>query len=232
MITFYKQYILYHGGHFMKKILFQGDSITDVGRQKEIGNPFNAMGGGYPLLLRSRLYLDHPGEYECLNRGISGNRVVDLYARVQRDILNIVPDYLSILIGVNDVWHGLIDNPNGVSAEKFEMVYSLLLEEVKEALPQVQLLILEPFVLPGTATQVEEAPERWEIFSREVPLRAAAAKRVAEKFGAKFIPLQEKFDAACRLMPPAYWLRDGVHPTEAGHELIAREWMKAFEKMA
>jgi len=215
----------------MTKILFQGDSITDVGRNRENPAAGNGMGCGYPLLLKSRLYFDHPGEYECVNLGISGNRIVDIYARMKRDIVNIAPDVMSLLIGVNDVWHELGESPNGVDAEKFERVYDWLLKELAEALPGMKLIILEPFVLPGTATQTEGSEERWQAFHREVPLRAQAAKRIAEKYGAAFVPLQNVLDEACKKAPPAYWLRDGVHPTEAGHELIAREWMKAFERL-
>ncbi len=216
----------------MKRILFQGDSITDVGRNKDNPDAATGMGCGYPLLLKARLGCDCPGEYECLNRGVSGNRVVDVYARVLRDIVNLAPDFLSVLIGVNDVWHGLGDSPNGVSAPKFERVYDWLLAEVRESLPDVKLLVLEPFVLPGAATQSEEHPERWEIFSREVPLRAEAARRVAEKHGAAFVPLQKPLEEACKKAPASWWLRDGVHPSAAGHELIAREWLRAFRAMA
>ena len=216
----------------MKRILFQGDSITDVGRNRENPAAAGGSGYGYPLLLKSQLEFDYPDGFECVNRGISGNRVVDLYARTQRDFINLKPDYISILIGVNDVWHGIGDNPNGVDVKKFEMVYDLLLTELREALPGMKLMILEPFVLPGPATvSDEEHPGRWEIFSREVPLRAAAARRVAEKHGAAFIPLQSVLDDACRRAPATHWLRDGVHPAPAGHELIAREWMKTFEKL-
>ena len=214
----------------MKKILFQGDSITDVGRQRDLSNPFNVMGGGYPLLLRSRLYLDHPGEYECLNRGISGNRVVDLYARIQKDMLNIAPDYLSILIGVNDVWHEIAEQ-NGVDVDKFEMVYCLLIEELKAALPELKIMILEPFALAADVTDPADKPERYAPFRRETELRAQAAKRVAEKYGLVFVPLQEAFDRAEANAPVrGQWLWDGVHPTAAGHEMIAREVVKAIKK--
>ena len=74
-------------------------------------------------------------------------------------------------------------------------------------------------------------PHRLEGFLRETPLRAQAARRLAEKYGAVFVPLQEKFDAACKLEEPSYWLHDGVHPTAMGHELITREWLKAFEQV-
>lgn len=208
-----------------KVILFQGDSITDALRSRD-NDQF--AGNGYPTLVKAKLGYDEPGKYTFLNRGISGNRVVDLYARIKIDLINLKPDVLSILIGVNDVWHEE-EIKNGVDAAKFERIYDMLLDEVQEALPGIRLIILEPFVLHGKATEnTPEHPTRWEYFRDETPLRAAAAKRVAEKHGATFIPLQHLFDEACKLAEPAYWLHDGVHPTAMGHELIAREWLKAF----
>lgn len=210
-----------------KRILFQGDSITDAQRSREYEF---FLGNGYPTLVSARLGFEEPGKYAFLNRGVSGNRVVDLYARIKCDLINLKPDVLSILIGVNDVWHEA-EIRNGVDAAKFERIYDMLLDEVQEALPGIRLIILEPFVLHGTATQnTPEFPERWEYFRDETPLRAAAARRVAEKHGATFVPLQHLFDEACKLAEPAYWLRDGVHPTVMGHELIAREWLKAFRQ--
>ena len=210
-----------------KLILFQGDSITDAMRSRD--NDL-ASGHGYPTLIKAKLGYEEPGKYTFLNRGISGNRIVDLYARIKSDLINLKPDVLSILIGVNDVWHE-VGHQNGVAAAKFETVYDWLLTEVKDALPDVRILILEPFVLPGHATEsTEEKPERWEYFRDETPLRAAAAKRMAEKHGAAFVPLQARFNEACKLAEPAYWLHDGVHPTAMGHELIAREWIKAFRQ--
>ena len=210
-----------------KMILFQGDSITDAHRSRE---PGGNTGSGYPTLVKAKLGYDAPGQYQFLNRGISGNRVVDLYARIKIDLINLKPDVLSILIGINDVWHEEA-RQNGVDAVKFERVYDMLLTEVEEALPGIRILILEPFVLPGTATEnTPESPARWEYFSTETPLRAAAARRLAEKHGAAFVPLQERFNEACKLAEPAYWLRDGVHPTAMGHELIARAWLEAFQQ--
>lgn len=207
----------------MKRILFQGDSITDAQRNR---NSDEFPGSGYPNLLKARIGADYPTEYECLNRGISGDRVVDIYARIRRDIILLEPDILSILIGINDVWHEL-GSHNGVDAVKFEMVYNLLLSEVKAALPKVTLVILEPFVLPGSATEnTPDLPNRYDYFRTEVDLRAAAAMRVSQKHGAIFVPLQAKLDDACKRAQPSHWLMDGVHPTSAGHELIAREWMK------
>ncbi len=210
-----------------KLILFQGDSITDAMRSRD--NDL-ASGHGYPTLVKAKLGYEEPGKYTFLNRGISGNRIVDLYARIKADLINLRPDVLSVLIGINDIWHE-IGHENGVPAEKFERVYDWLLTEAKEALPDVRMLILEPFVLPGHATNpIEERPDRWELFRTQTPLYAAAARRVAEKHGATFVPLQHLFDEACQLAEPAYWVHDGVHPTAMGHELIARAWLKAFRQ--
>lgn len=205
------------------KILFQGDSITDAGR---VRNNDDNYGTGYPNMVAGVLGLQAPGKYDFLNRGVSGDRVVDLYARWKRDCLNWKPDVLSILIGVNDVWHEISDS-NGVEAEKYEFMYDALLKETVCKLPKVKLIILEPFVLPGTATQ-----EYWEYFAAEVTKRAAAAKRMAQKYGAAFVQTQSLFDQSCtEAIGPESWLVDGVHPTAAGHALLAREWLRAFEKM-
>jgi len=208
------------------KILFQGDSITDCGRSRE--NNIN-VGTGYALLVKSALGFEEPAAHEFLNRGISGNRIVDVYARIKKDIINLKPDVMSLLIGVNDVWHELGDDPNGVDNDKFFKIYCMLIEEIKEALPDLKLMILEPFCLAGTATTATEA--KWQGFSTEVPKRAAMAKKVAEKYGITFIPLQEKFDKLCESAPADYWLIDGVHPTAMGHQMIAREWIKAYKTL-
>lgn len=208
------------------RILFQGDSITDCGRSRE--NNVN-VGTGYPLLVKSLLGFEEPAVHEFFNRGISGNRVVDVYARIKKDIINLRPDVMSILIGVNDVWHELGDDPNGVDNDKFFKIYCMLIEEIKAALPDLKIMVLAPFCLQGSATTSTE--ERWQGFSTEVPKRAEMAKKVAEKYGLTFIPLQEKFDQLCESAPADHWLVDGVHPTAMGHQLIAREWMKAYKTL-
>ena len=207
----------------MKKILFQGDSITDMFRSKE-NDKF--LGIGYPVLVGASLGADRPGEYEFLNRGVSGNRVVDLYARIKSDIINLKPDLVSILIGVNDVWHELGGRFNGVDAEKYYTVYSMLIEEIKAALPDTEIMILEPFVL-----RAGETDENWEYFSFEVAKRAEKARLISEKYNLKFVPLQNKFNEAEKYTEASYWLWDGVHPNAPGHEIIKREWLKAFEEL-
>lgn len=212
----------------MKTILFQGDSITDARRIRE---EFEEMGRGYPLLVQSALGFEHPGEYTFINRGIGGSRIVDLYARIKSDIINLKPDILSLLIGVNDVWHEF-GHRCGVDADKYFKIYSMLIEEIKEALPETKIMILEPFVLKGVNTEnTTECPDKWNLFNAEVKKRAEKAKEIAEKYDLLFVPLQDKFDEVSKYTPDNYWLRDGVHPTAAGHELIKREWLKAFYEL-
>lgn len=205
------------------RILFQGDSITDAGRARD--NDVN-VGRGYPLLVKSYLGYHNPEKYKFFNRGISGNRVVDVYARIKIDIINLKPDVMSILIGVNDVWHEFSLSPNGVDEERFYKFYSMLIEDVKEALPDIKIMILEPFVLKASATA-----DRWEDFDREVKLRAKVAKRIADEFSLKFIPLQEGFDRLSEKVSADYWLGDGVHPTSYGHEFIKEQWLKSFMEL-
>ncbi len=212
----------------MQTILFQGDSITDAGRSRE--DDMNA-GIGYPTLVKGELGFEYPNQYIMYNRGISGNRVVDVYARIKADIINLKPDVMSILIGVNDVWHEF-GGHNGVDAEKYFKIYSMLIEEIKTALPDVKIMILEPFVLRGDGTDnTQDEPDKWNIFHTEVLKRAEKARKIAETYNLPFIPLQDKFEEAAKLAPNDYWLRDGVHPTTAGHELIKREWIKTFKSL-
>ncbi len=205
----------------MKTILFQGDSITDAGRSRDNDND---RGTGYPTLVSAELGYKYPDEYKFINKGISGNRIVDLYSRIKCDFINLKPDYLTILIGINDVWHEINDR-NGVDNAKFFRVYCNLIEEIKAMLPDIEIFILEPFVLKASATE-----KKWGVFRRETEMRAESARAVAEKFGLTFIPLQDKFDEAEKKACASYWLGDGVHPTAAGHEIIANEVVKALEK--
>ncbi len=207
------------------RILFQGDSITDCGRNRADNG---SVGTGYPLLIKSKLSLEEGKNYEFFNRGISGNRISDLYARIKMDLINLAPDYMSILIGVNDVWHE-IDRQNGADTEEYFFLYDRLITRVKEALPNIQIVILEPFVLDGPATASCEAmPDRFERFQKGVAEKAAAAKELAQKHGLPFIPLQEKFNEAAARLGVDVLTPDGVHPHPAGHQLIADAWMNAF----
>lgn len=208
--------------NIIKRVLFQGDSITDWFRAKDRED---ALGSNYVTMAAGEIGVKYPLQYEFLNRAISGNRVTDLLGRVQKDMVALKPDYLSILIGINDVWHGY-DWSNGVSAERYEIYYDLLISEIRESLPEIQIMILEPFVLDGIVTK-----GRWIQFRRDVEERAAAAKRVAGKHQLLFVPLQKKFDEALSIALTAYWLSDGVHLTAPGHHLIKNAWIEAFETL-
>lgn len=209
----------------MKKIVFFGDSITDAGRTA-IQNDCS-MGTGYPMLIKAYLDYKYVGEYECFNKGISGNRIVDLYARIKKDVINLKPDYVSILIGVNDVWHE-VDWNNGVSTNRFEQIYRMIIEDIKNALPDTKIFIMEPYILKGSATASTE--ERWDAMSTGVAEKAAVALSVANKFGLPFIGLQEKLEKRAENTAGGSVSADGVHPSTFGHAIIAKEWIDCFEK--
>ncbi|HHU83605.1 MAG TPA: SGNH/GDSL hydrolase family protein [Clostridiales bacterium] len=206
----------------MKTFLFQGDSITDADRSR---NNDDMLGCGYATIAAGMLMSKYPGEIRCINRGISGDRSINLLARIKVDFINLKPDYISILIGVNDAWHDTnIENPNGVCVENYEEYLDMLISKLKKALPDTKIFILEPFLLKGSATT-----EKWNYFNNEVLLRAKVAKAIAEKYGLPFVPLQEMLDKACEKAPAEWWLLDGVHPSVAGHTLIAKELVKVVE---
>ena len=211
-----------------KKILFQGDSITDCGRIRE---QYYDMGAGYAFMVKATLGLENPNDYEYINRGIGGNRIVDVYARIKNDFINIKPDYASILVGVNDTWHEIGSN-DGTDSKKFEKLYCMLLDEVLEACPNIKLILMSPYVLPGYATcNIEEKPNRLEQFQKDVAEKAEVVKKIAEKYNLPLIELQPAFDEACKKAPAAHWAYDGVHPTPCGHEIIKRLWLETFEKI-
>ena len=206
------------------RILFYGDSITDADRTREPVGPDTRLGSGFVAYAASKLYERDFEKYEVYNRGVSGNRIVDLYARVKKDCWNIQPDVLNILVGVNDIWHEL-QYENGVEVERFEKIYNMLLEDTKKALPNTKIIICEPFVLNGTAT--EENIDKF----LEVKEYAKVARRLAEKFGAYYVPLQNKFDEMGERYGNSKMLADGVHPTLRGAVVLANEWLKVFDKV-
>lgn len=205
----------------MKTFLFQGDSITDANRDDE--NLINSgLGCGYAFMLASEFGNKCNAEMNFINRGDSGDRITDVYARIKEDIINLKPDYMSILIGVNDVSHELTMNC-GVVTEKFRKIYRMLIDEIIESLPQIKIIILEPFVLKGTCTE-----KLWDDFNTEVRKRAEVSKQIAEEYNFTFVPLQDKFDSLSSDGNISYWSADGIHPTQAGHAVIKDELMQAL----
>lgn len=205
-------------------ILFQGDSITDAGRDKSDQgyNSARCLGTGYPVLCGASM-LNKYAELglKIYNKGISGNKVFQLADRWDADCLQIKPDVLSILIGVNDLWHKLDGNYNG-TPEIYRKDYTALIERTKKALPGVKLIICEPFAVKG----VKAVDDRWypEFYEYQ-----KAAREIASNFGATFIPYQSVFDEAQKKAPGAYWTGDGVHPSLAGAQLMAKAWLKAIK---
>jgi lysophospholipase L1-like esterase len=203
-------------------ILFQGDSITDAGRDRNVTDQPNspaAMGKGYAWMAASQFLVDSPeAGLKIFNRGVSGDKVYQLAERWQADCLDIKPDVLSILVGVNDFAHVFKHGYKG-TVEKYEEDYHALVKRTKSALPNVKLVICEPFIL--VTGMVEES---WvEPFAKY----RESAKRVADDAGAVFVPYQTMFDAATKIAPPAHWAADGIHPSTNGAALMAHWWLKA-----
>ncbi|MGC4038787.1 MAG: SGNH/GDSL hydrolase family protein [Chitinophagaceae bacterium] len=205
-------------------ILFQGDSITDGNRARN--NDWNhVMGHGYQYIISSKLWYDFPKRgFHFFNRGISGNKITDLAARWQTDTLDIKPDLLSILIGINDV-SKFIEGDNNFTAVEYESGYRTLLQQTLHTLPGIQLVLCEPFVLP-----VGRVKDKWQQYADEVKKRGEIVQKLSTEFNAIFVPFQDAFNKALSRAEADYWIWDGIHPMPAGHELMAIEWMKAVSK--
>ena len=188
----------------MKTFLFQGDSITDAGRRRD---EYGKDSYGYPTFVEGILGAKYPN------------------ARIKEDAINYKPDVLTVLIGVNDVWHELGGRRNGIDADLYFTYYEMFVTQVMKMCPKTKIFILEPFVLKASATEKD-----WNIFKNEVHLRAVKAKELAEKYSLPFIPLQETFDGLPETAPADHWLKDGVHPAPAGHYVIAEKIVAAVEK--
>ena len=200
-------------------ILFQGDSITDGNRGRN-SDPNHIHGHGYQYILASEILADNLGKNVTIyNRGITGNRIADLYARWIEDCLKLEPTILSILIGINDLIFQY-NNSFSSSPERFKKTYRLLIEEVLERNPDTKIVIMEPFF----GKHREEAPGKY--IKENIVFYQKASKEIAEEFELIFVPLQEVFDEASKTCDIFELLWDGVHPTTAGHQLIARQWKK------
>jgi lysophospholipase L1-like esterase len=202
-------------------ILFQGDSITDAGRKHNETNPNNsgALGGGYAFMAGSELLYKHaPKNLRVYNKGISGNKVYQLAERWEADCLALKPNVLSLLIGVNDFWHTLTNNYTG-TVDTYQKDLDALLDRTKKALPGVKLVIGEPFAVKGIKAVDDKWYPTFDAYRR-------AAKELAGKHGAAFIPYQTIFEKAGQTAPGVYWTYDGVHPSIAGSQLMAHAWLE------
>ncbi|MBE0342687.1 lysophospholipase [Paenibacillus sp. 28ISP30-2] len=200
------------------RILFQGDSITDGGRgRNEDANHW--LGQSYVYLIAgamgSHLTATQP---EFVNRGISGDRVSDLYARWNEDTFSLKPNLLSILIGVNDAWRIVEQEPSGVT-DRFERAYRHILEETCEVLPDTGLVLCEPFILKTGATEA-----RWDIWQEKITGYQRLVRQLADEFGAVFVPLQNRLNEVATKEDSSYWLHDGFLPTGVWAPLIGEPW--------
>lgn len=204
-------------------ILFQGDSITDAGRNRGQTGPNNAqaLGSGYPMLAAADLLNNFPKkDLKVFNRGVSGNKVFQLAERWDTDAFAVNPNVLSILVGVNDYWHMKNGNYNG-TIKTYRDDYRSLLQRTKDKLPNARLIIGEPYALPGTAVNKSWFPAFHEY--------RFVARDLADEFQAIFIPYQSIYDKAIEAAPASYWTPDGVHPSVAGARLMATAWMEAIK---
>ncbi|MBL1408141.1 SGNH/GDSL hydrolase family protein [Sphingobacterium faecale] len=205
-------------------ILFQGDSITDNGRNREnqLPNDTQALGQGYAMLAASAMLNKYAEKnIKIYNRGISGHKVPQLQDRWQADCIDLAPSILSILIGVNDYWHKRDGNYTG-SAQLYKEQYQKLLDNTLEKLPQVKLIIAEPFAVK----EVKHVDNSW---FPEFAMYQQAARDIAKEYKALLVPYQDIFDKACKRAPGGYWTTDGVHTTPAGADLMAANWLNCFK---
>jgi len=204
--------------------LFQGDSITDGNRGRS-KDPNHILGHGYAFSIASRAGATFPEKAnQFYNRGISGNTITDLQQRWQTDTLDLKPDVLSILVGINDT-DSVIKQQNIVTVEKYEATYRSLLDQTKTQLPGCIFVLCEPFIM-----SVGRVKDNWAVWNDDMQKRQAVVGRIAKEYKTVFVPLQKIFNDALSRAAVDYWIWDGIHPTYSGHELITREWLKQVSK--
>ncbi len=199
-------------------ILFQGDSITDAGRNRDAPDGEHGLGFGYAMMAASRLQVRFPElGLRFHNRGISGDRVPDLLKRWKKDCLVLKPDWVSVLIGINDVWRAF-DANDPTRTEDYARGYRELLERTREG-TGARLILCEPFVVPYP-------PDRagWRT---DLDAKIQVVRELAREFEAVLVPFDGIYAAACTRREPAFWAHDGVHPTPSGHMLMAEHWLQA-----
>jgi len=195
-------------------LLFFGDSITDCDRDRA---KLDSLGGGYVSQIHARLsYTLASPALRVINQGCSGHRIYDLEARLETDLLAHKPTVVTFLIGINDVWRRF-DQQLVSPAAEFAAAYHRVLTRIRAEL-NPRLVLMEPFLLPVPADR-----RAWR---EDLGPKISIVRDLAVEFGADLIPLDGLFAAAATRAPAAYWLPDGVHPSAAGHALIADAWLK------
>ena len=204
-------------------ILFQGDSITDAGRSRVIDSN---LGNGYVGEI-SRNFRIKGINHNIKNRGIGGNRVIDIYARWIEDTLTLDYDVLSILCGINDVGYQLRAGI-GVDNEKYEYIYDRMIYEAIKKNPDVKIVLMTPFVLKVDLSNVNLSFsndlyldfEEWE---KAVSEKAEIVRKLSDKYKTHLVDLNKKFKTIDKDFE--LYSFDGIHPTVKGHKIIAEEWL-------
>lgn len=200
------------------KILFQGDSITDAGRDRA---DYHDLGSGYPFYASCLIEEGYPGvNFEFVNLGISGNRTENLVERLQADFVDIQPDIVSILIGVNDTWHRA-DEQNWIDNKTFENNYRTVLTAIKEN-TNAKIIMMEQFLL--------SVPDK-DFFRVDLNPKIDIVRRLAREFADVYIPLDGLFAAESIKKAPTFWAADGVHPTADGAKFIAAHYFDAVKEL-
>ena len=201
-------------------ILFQGDSITDAGRSRQVVGPSTGdkLGFGYARLVADHLQTTFQDDYlQIYNRGISGDRIRGLADRWEKETLRLQPDLVSILIGINDTWNYLYTGI-GASPQDYQIIFQEILDQTRQRLPSVQLVLCEPFILP-----VGEVNSEWK---EDLQIRQEGVRGLAKQYDAAFVPFQSVLNQAAKDIPARQLLDDGVHPTPQGHRILADCWLK------
>lgn len=194
-------------------ILFTGDSVTDCGRNR---NDPNSLGDGYVNMVAGQLGLMHPElNLRFRNTGVGGEVVHDLLDRWDRDCIALQPNWVSILIGVNNSWRRYKSNeptPDTV----FEAEYRELLQRVKDE-TSARLVICSPFVL--------HVQDKVALVREDLDPKIAIIRKLAAEFDAIWVDFDAAFVSAEQRHIPSYWAEDGYHPSVAGHALMAETWL-------
>lgn len=203
------------------KILFQGDSITDAGRDKR---NYHHMGNGYPKYASALIAENNPDvEFEFINFGISGNRTSQLFDRLYTDAIAFEPDIISILIGINDIWHRYGGGKVATTDAQIELNYRSILERLRRE-TNAKIVILSPYLLKRESTDADAVRE-------DLKTVLTIVRKLADEFADVYIPLDEHFAVAEPLSEPYFYSNDGVHPNANGAEFIGKLYADAVKPL-
>ncbi len=202
------------------KIVFQGDSITDAGRDRR---NYHDVGPGYPKYAVQHITAANPDvEFEFINQGISGNRTSQLFDRFYSDALAFEPDIISILIGINDIWHRYSSSKVATTDAQLELNYRSILERIRRE-SNAKIVMIAPFLLDK-----EPYAGMRDDLARVLPI----VRKLADEFADVFVPLDKHFEEALKTQPePLYFSADGVHPNENGRAFIGKVYADAIDQL-